>query len=479
MHTEYLLVLIVWLVVVAILGLYYWRKREKSAGVVLTYAALFSGSHALQGAIYAIPWYTPHFEPALVFEGFVQSTIGLVSLAVGVLIVAPILRQASHRSQPAVAATPPAAADDMQYASSRLPIFYLVVGLIAYFIFTPVFANVPTLSAFVGGLYRLVHIGLALAFWQAITAPKRNFFVLFALIGLTILWPMVTILNDGFLGTGLWPTVFIFVFLMLRQRRPVMALLLLALVFYLGVSLIVTYYGERPVIRGVVWGGSEFETRVNTLIQVITNDAQLFNIYDTQQLSYIDDRLSLNRLVGLGVRRLDTGVNEYAGGQTILDAALMIVPRAIWPEKSIEVGGQTLVNQYTGVYMYGDTSVALGQVLEFYVNFGTVGVIAGFLIFGLLLALIDRKVANSLRMGNYYAAALWLIPAFGLWLPENNLITVVGSSVSGLLTLLAFNMLPHLLFSARWRDRLGAAPRRTADKLETKSQTGENPMYSG
>ncbi len=479
MHTEFLLLVIVWIIVIAILGLYYWRKREQSAGVVLTYVALFSGSHALQGAIYAMPWYKPLFEPALVFEGFVQSTIGLVSLAVGVLIVAPILRQASHKSQSAPVEPSPAAAHNMQYAASKLPIFYLVIGLIAYFIFTPVFANVPTLSAFIGGLYRLVHVGLALSFWREFTKPKRNVFMFLVLTGVTIIWPMVTIVNEGFLGFGLWPTVFIFISVILRQRRKGAALLLLAGVFYLGVSLIVTYYGERPVIRGVVWGGSEFETRVNTLIQVITNDARPFNIYDTQQLSYIDERLSLNRLVGLGVRRLDTGVNEYAGGQTILDAALMIVPRALWPEKPIEVGGQALVNQYTGVYMYGDTSVALGQVLEFYVNFGTVGVIAGFLIFGLLLALIDRKVANSLRMDNYYAAALWLIPAFGLWLPENNLITVVGSSVSGLLTLLAFNLLPHLLFSSRWRDRLGAAPRRTADELKTKSQTGENPLYSG
>lgn len=454
MHTEFLLVLTVWIFVVAVLGLHYWRKREYSAGVVLTYVALFSGSHAMQGAVYAMPWYTPRYEPALIFAGFVQSTIGLISLAVATMVIVPIVRQAIRKSRSSLPQTSPMPIDEPQ-SSSRLPMFYIATGLIAYFILTPIFSSVPTLSAFVSGLYRLFHIGLALAFWQAFTAPKRNSLRLLVLIGLTIFWPVVTITNEGFLGYGLWPTVFIFILVILRQRRPLLPLVLLPVTLYLGLSLIVTYYGERPVIRGVVWGGSEFETRVNTLIQVIENNTRAFNIYDGQQLSYIDERLGLNRLVGLGIRRLDTGINQYAGGQTILDAALMIIPRAIWPEKPIELGGQAMVNLYTGVYMYGDTSVALGQVLEFYVNFGILGVVAGFIVFGLLLAAVDQGSARAVRTGNYYSAALWLIPAFGLLLPENSLIAVVGGSVSGWLTLAAFNLIPHLLFSNRWQTRLG------------------------
>ncbi|MCL4247148.1 MAG: hypothetical protein KJ065_03235 [Anaerolineae bacterium] len=461
MHTEFTLILVVWVITVAILGIYYWRKRESSAGVVLTYVALFSGSHAMQGAVYAMPWYTPRFEPALIFAGFVQSTIGLISLAVTVMIFVPVVRQAIRKSRSSLPQTSPMLIDEPQ-SSSRLPMFYIATGLIAYFILTPIFSSVPTVSAFIGGLYRLVHIGLALAFWQVFTSPKRNSFRLFVLIGLTMFWPLVTITNEGFLGFGLWPTVFIFIFVMLRQRRYVVPLVLILIAFYLGLSLIVTYYGERPVIRGVVWGESEFETRVNTLIQVIEKNTRAFNIYDGQQLSYIDERLGLNRLVGLGIRRLDTGINQYAGGETILNAALMIIPRAIWPEKPIELGGQAMVNLYTGVYMYGDTTVALGQVLEFYVNFGTVGVIAGFIVFGLLLAAVDQGSVRALKAGNYYSAALWLIPAFGLLLPENNLIAVVGSSVSGWLTLVAFNMIPFLLFSSRWRTRLGGEAKHAA-----------------
>ena len=476
MHAEFLVLLIIWAIVLAIFSGYYWRRREYSAGVVLTYVILFLGSHALQGAVYAMPWYTPLFEPSLVDAGFVQSTIGLISLAVGAMIVAPILRQANRKAQSSFADTAPMPENE-DYHQSRLPIFYLLAGLIAYFILTPLFSTVPTLSAFVSGLYRLIHIGLVLGFWQALTRQKRNKLTLFVLIGLVLLWPMVTILNDGFLGFGLWPTVFVFAFVALRQRRPLLPLILLPVVFYLGLSLIVTYYGERTIIRGAVWGGTELEARIGTLIGVFTNDAQFFDINNGQQLTYVDERLSLNRLIGLGVRRLDTGINDYAGGETILDAALMVIPRAIWPEKPIVAGGQELVNRYTGVYMYGSTSVALGQVLEFYVNFGTMGVIAGFLILGLLLALIDRKVANSLRIGNYYAAALWLIPAFGLWLPEDNLITMVGSSVSGWLTLLAFNLFPHILFSPRWRDRLGASPRQPVVESRNNGQASGNSMH--
>jgi len=468
MHTEFLVLLIIWAIVLAIFGAYYWRRRQYGAGVVLTYVVLFLGSHALQGAVYAMPWYMPLYEPSVVYAGFVQSTIGLISLAVGAMIVAPILRQTNRKAQtpPADVVETPAAKNDQQ---SPLPRFYLLTGFIAYFILTPAFANVPTLSASVTGLYRLIHIGLALAFWQVFNRPKRNYVALFALTGLTLLWPMVTILNDGFLGFGLWPTVFVFTFVMLRQRRRWLPIVLLPIAFYFGLSLIVTYYGERSIIRGAVWGGSELEARISTLVGVLSNDTQFFDANNRQQLAYIDERLSLNRLIGLGIHRLDTGINQYADGQTILDAAMMLVPRAIWPEKPIVAGGQALVNRYTGVYLYGNTSVGLGQVLEFYVNFGTLGVITGFLLLGLLLAFIDRKVANSLRIGNYYAAALWLIPAFGLWLPEDNLITMVGSSISGWLTLLVFNSLPHIVFSPRWRDRLGASSHRTVIEAGSES----------
>ena len=48
-------------------------------------------------------------------------------------------------------------------------------------------------------------------------------------------------------------------------------------------------------------------------------------------------------------------------------------------------GGGTIVQDFTGIEFADGTSVGAGQVLEFYVNFGTWGVIGGFLLFGWLI----------------------------------------------------------------------------------------------
>src|SRR4051812_46235184 len=93
-------------------------------------------------------------------------------------------------------------------------------------------------------------------------------------------------------------------------------------------------------------------------------------------------------LIGLAMENLEAGRVPFANGRTIADAVLGLVPRAIWPDKPIAAGSGDLVSVYTGLNFPEWTSVGIGQVMECYVNFGTPGLVFGFILIGALLVFI-------------------------------------------------------------------------------------------
>src|ERR1700734_2977948 len=96
----------------------------------------------------------------------------------------------------------------------------------------------------------------------------------------------------------------------------------------------------------------------------------------------VDARLNQNWLVGAAVNRLSE-TDAFAHGDTLWDAPLALIPRALWPDGPTNAGSGDLVNRYTDIKFGAGTSVGIGQVLEFYANFGTTGVMIGFALMGL------------------------------------------------------------------------------------------------
>jgi hypothetical protein len=122
---------------------------------------------------------------------------------------------------------------------------------------------------------------------------------------------------------------------------------------------------------------------------------------------------------------LEVGKVDYAYGSTLTVAALGLVPRVLWPDKPQVGGGGTVVRDYAGVDAPEGTSVGAGQVLEFYINFGTIGVIGGFFIYGLLIGWMDLKIIERLRRGDQKGYLLWFIVCLSLQQPGGNLLEVV------------------------------------------------------
>ena len=86
----------------------------------------------------------------------------------------------------------------------------------------------------------------------------------------------------------------------------------------------------------------------------------------------------------------DTG---HTLGYQLLSALLFWVPRSVWPTKGIDTG--TMVGEWM---VAQNTNLSSPLWIELFIDFGWVGVIAGFLILGYLAARGDRYF-NELRIG--------------------------------------------------------------------------------
>jgi hypothetical protein len=166
-----------------------------------------------------------------------------------------------------------------------------------------------------------------------------------------------------------------------------------------------------------------------------------FEWYDSENWKHrevIDGRLNQNLIVGAAIDRLETGAVNFANGSTIVDMAISLIPRALWPDKPQVGGGGTVVRDYAGMRFAEGTSVGAGQVLEFYINFGTWGVIGGFLLYGWLIGWMDLRIMQSLNRGDQKGFLLWFMTCLALLQPGGNLLEIVTSVVGSAITAYAF-----------------------------------------
>ena len=145
----------------------------------------------------------------------------------------------------------------------------------------------------------------------------------------------------------------------------------------------------------------------------------------------LDERLNQNYLVGVGVMRHREGAAELLYGATV--PVWAFIPRAIWPDKPSVGGGGDLVSQFTGIIFAEGTSVGAGQVLEFYMNFGMAGVLAGFAVLGFILMRLDQGVMRALAMGNIHGMVQRALPGLALLQPLGSLLEMLVAVVSAII----------------------------------------------
>ena len=116
--------------------------------------------------------------------------------------------------------------------------------------------------------------------------------------------------------------------------------------------------------------------------------------------------------------------NGITWGNQLLGAVLFWVPRTWWPAKPVDSG--ILLANFRG-YQFTNLSAPLWA--EFIINFGPVGVIAGFLIVGWLCQRIDAAASLAFIRGGHAAVLGAILPFYLTILLRGSLLQAAGSLV--------------------------------------------------
>lgn len=323
----------------------------------------------------------------------------------------------------------------------------ITLGAVDYFVLLHLFARVPTLNSLITGLATLFVLGFWLLLYDAAIAADWRRTV--ATLILVPLLPLGTLVTGGFLSFGTYWAVSVVAFLFTLSRRRIWFYVAVPPAVFLGLSLFVTYMGQRSAIREVTWneraGLFERLDRVSSLVTKF----ELLDLASPEHAGALNDRLNQNAFVGLAITQHEAGAFDFAYGATLPVWAL--IPRAIWPEKPAVGGGGNIVSDFTGLLFDPDTSIGAGQVFEFYVNFGILGVLIGFLGLGYVLMRLDQGILHALAASDMRGLLLRAMPGLMLLQPEANLLEILVGCVAAYLV-------AHLVVWLRWLD-IPSAPR--------------------
>jgi hypothetical protein len=303
----------------------------------------------------------------------------------------------------------------------------LALGIIAYFVLLPVSSRVPSLASVVAAFGSLLILGLWLVFYgAAVSLDQRRMLTTLALLPLL---PLPTLVIGGFLGFGVSWALSVLAFLFVITRRRIGFYAAALPVAFLGLSLFVTYMGQRTDYRTFLQEAhAGILDRVNRLSALVT-EFQFLDLASPDHLAALDARLNQNWLVGAAIMYHEDGSVPFAYGATVPLWAL--IPRAVWPGKPEIGGGGDVVSEFTGLRFAEGTSVGTGQPFEFYINFGIPGVLIGFLGLGFLLMRLDQGIMRSLAAGDIRGFMLRAMPGLMLLSPGGNLLEIFVGCVAG------------------------------------------------
>lgn len=414
--------LAVWVLVAVLLVWSQWRWGGASCGIPFAYFLGLALIHVPGAVLYLDPTYE-FYDPQFIETGFQITTLGIMGFTFGVLVAGT--RNRIPRRSNGTSAKSHAVSLATAPEINRLAWGFLLFGFIVQLVIEPALKGLY-LTGLLSGLSQLAVAGTCLGLYAAyITGDKA---LLRRWLMVASAFPIVTLLASAFLGYGVYALLVVASFTLALFRPRVWSVFPFSIAVFLGISIFITYSRDRVDYRVAAWQeGASFEQRVERVINTFTN-FEFVDLDNPKHRFSIDERLNQNDLVGAAEAHIASGRADYAKGETFWVALVAPIPRILWPDKPVFGGSGDLVADYTGYSFADGTSVGLGQVLEFFVNFGWAGEFWCYVLYGAVCRRLDMHAGLALRAGKFRTFLLFFMPAMATMQSGGALAEVVGSA---------------------------------------------------
>jgi hypothetical protein len=460
-----------WPVFVGLLTIRHSGRRSGPQFLCYAYVAGMAINHWFGAVVHVLPWNT-FLSSENTFNGFEATTWGMACFTIGALLTPP-----PSSLTPEIRPTPAPAREVASRGSSHdaaVARSFFLTGVAAYVIARTPLGSLPSATSLVSGASQLLVAGICIGSWQQWQRGNRS--GAFKWIALGFLLPIYTTLGQGFMGFGInaLMTILIFFGTFFRPRWVLGIIAIVAV--YAALSLAVAYFSHRGEIRAAVWAEQSVSTRVGAFLDMAASITP-FDVTNPDHLLPIDGRLNQNELVGAAMHFVPE-MRPFADGATIYFALIALVPRLVWLDKPGVGGGGNVVATYSGIPFAQGTSVGVGPVIEYYINFGWTGITIGFLIFGMVARAIDYRLAAAIKARDWSKVAVLFPTALALIQPLGSLVEITTSAAgAGVLGLAIGWLLKRGVLRgrqhARERNRFAGRPRNWVPPRRLPAQTLE------
>jgi hypothetical protein len=337
----------------------------------------------------------------------------------------------------------------------RFGLFCLIGGWICVYALSPLY-DIPSFNAVGEKGGAIWMLGVLLGLQSAFQRGDRKWILIW--VGALLVFPVGMLVAGGFLSYGSAAIILACSALTVSTQRYWKVVLGIAVFTFVSLSIFVTYFEHRTEIRKQVWGGAPLNARIDSVVDAFTN-FQLFDPSDEHHLVALNQRLNQNYYVGLAARRIERGQAQYLKGESFWEGLFALVPRVFWPDKPVYGGSPQIVSKMTGLRFNRDTSIGVGNVMEFQINFGIPGVVIGFFLLGWAIGKLDLKAAIAERQGELGTAILFFLPCVAMIQPNGSIVEITGGPAAALVAAYGWKML--------WTRRIERHP-----------GSGQNPSYA-
>jgi hypothetical protein len=204
------------------------------------------------------------------------------------------------------------------------------------------------------------------------------------LIGIIYAQLALSVLRGGvFIDFFVWST-FLFLFICFKYQMPYWVR---ASFIFVVVPLIILVQSVKYEYREQTWSGKK-ETGVQAFTEIARQkNLESANVPFLQSEGVIRTvgRLTQGWHLGLTMRRVPARQSWVDGDEMWSDVVSSILPRALYPDKK-EVNSPEKFYKYTGHRIYNGTSMSIGILGDFYINFHEWGSFVMLFFFGALVA---------------------------------------------------------------------------------------------